>query len=132
MIWRSEAKYSFMSFSCPELSFEEMLSLAKKIGYDAIEPRIGAGHKHGIELDTTASKRNEIKQMTIDTGIPLCCIATSCRFADPNTAKQQVDEIIRCINLAADVGSHRVRVFGGDFPKSISREEAIDLVAESQ
>ena len=39
-------KYSFMSFSCPELKLEEILKLAQKYGYEGIEPRIGSGHKH--------------------------------------------------------------------------------------
>ncbi len=33
-------KYAFMSFSCPELGLEEMLSLAGRYGYDAVEPRV--------------------------------------------------------------------------------------------
>lgn len=124
-------KYSFMSFSCPELSLEETLSLAKKIAYDAIEPRISAGHKHGIELDTTASGRKEIKQKAIDSGIVLCCIATSCCLGNPLTTKQQVDETIRCIDLAADIGVNRIRVFGGNIPDGISRKQATDTMIES-
>lgn len=124
-------KYSFMSFSCPELSFEEMLSLARQIGYDAIEPRISAEHKHGIELDTATSKRREIKQKAIDSGVALCCIATSCGFSNPDTAKQQSDETLRCIDLASDVGSPCVRVFGGLIPEGVSRKQATDAVVES-
>lgn len=124
-------KDSFMSFSCPELSLEEMLFLAKKIGYDAIEPRISAGHKHGIELDTTHSERKEIKQKVIDSGIPICCIATSCCLDNPLTTKQQIDETLRCIDLAADVGVNRIRVFGGNISDGISRKQATDTMIES-
>ena len=42
-------KYSFMSFSCPELTLDEMLSMAKEFGYDGIEPRISSNHRHGVE-----------------------------------------------------------------------------------
>ncbi|MGQ9629402.1 MAG: sugar phosphate isomerase/epimerase family protein [bacterium] len=124
-------KYAFMSFSCPQLNLDEMLSLAKRFGYDGIEPRLGSGHKHGVELDASASKRGEIKRKAIDRGIVLCCVATSCRYADPKTAKEQVEETLRCIDLAADVGSSRLRVFGGAIPEGVGRETAIDLVSES-
>ena len=32
-------KYSFMTFSCPQLDLDEVLSLAKQTGYDGVEPR---------------------------------------------------------------------------------------------
>ncbi len=124
-------KYAFMSFSCPQLTLDEMLALARRLGYDGIEPRIDSGHKHGVELDTDASQRQEIRQKAADSGIAICCIATSCRYTDPATAQQQVEETLRCIDLAADVGSPRLRVFGGKIPEGVSREAAIDLLAES-
>ena len=124
-------KYSFMSFSCPKLDLDRILSLAKRYGYDAIEPRIEAGHGHGIDLDTAPARRREIRQKVADSGIPLCCIATSRRYADPETASREVEDSVRCIDLAGDVGSSRLRVFGGAVPGEVSREEAIDLVANS-
>jgi len=70
-------KYSFMTFSCPELSLDEVLNLAKSIGYDGVEPRLVSKHKHGIETDISASQRLEIKKKFSDSGISACCIATS-------------------------------------------------------
>ena len=124
-------KYSFMSFSCPELSLDEMLSVAKRYGYDGIELRTASNHKHGFELDTDANMRREIKQKFTDSGIVLCCVATSCQYADPETTAQQVDETLRYIDLAADAGAARIRVFGGQIPKDTSREKATDLLTAS-
>ena len=42
-------RYSFMSFSTPQLKLKEMLALANKLGYDGIEPRLDANHAHGNE-----------------------------------------------------------------------------------
>ena len=47
-------KFSFMSFSCPDLDVDEMIALAGKYGYDGIEARISSQHKHGIEPDSPA------------------------------------------------------------------------------
>ena len=124
-------KYAFMSFSCPTLSLDEMLALARDYGYDGIEPRIEAGHAHGIEMDTGVRERHEIAQKARDSGIALCCVATSCRYADPSTAQKNIEDTLRCIDLAADVGSPRIRVFGGQIPNGVSREAAIDRVADS-
>ena len=77
--------YSFMSFSCPDLTLDEMLSLAKTLGYNAIEPRSVSNHAHGVELETDAEQRAVIKEKAANSGIALCCAATSCRYADPAT-----------------------------------------------
>ena len=42
-----------MTFSCPELTLDQVLSMAKEFGYDGVEPRIRANHQHGVEFDTT-------------------------------------------------------------------------------
>ncbi len=34
----------------------------KKYGYDGIEPRAQAKHKHGIEIETGPAERKEIKK----------------------------------------------------------------------
>lgn len=124
-------KYSFMTFSCPQLSLDEVLSLAKRTGYDGVEPRVVSNHKHGIETDTNAAKRREIKNKFAESGIAACCVATSCRYADPATAQTMIDEAFRCIDLAADIGAPTIRVFGGQLGEGLSREEGIEQVAKS-
>ncbi|NQU09729.1 sugar phosphate isomerase/epimerase [bacterium] len=122
--------YSFMSFSTPAMTLAEMLAAAKQYGYDGIEPRLAAQHQHGIELDTTPTERQAVRQQAADAGIELCCLATSCRYADPQTSAQTVQDTRRLIDLAAEVGSPRLRVFGGAFPDDVSRQEAISRVSD--
>lgn len=124
-------KYSFMSFSCPDLSLDAMLELAGRLGYDAIEPRIGSGHKHGIELETSHQERTLIKDKVAAGSIELCCLATSCNYSNPETRDEMIDQTLKAIELAADVGCRKIRVFGGDIPAGISRTQAIDSLAGS-
>ncbi|HOI53919.1 MAG TPA: sugar phosphate isomerase/epimerase family protein [Phycisphaerae bacterium] len=124
-------KYSFMTFSCPEATLDEALAMAQRYGYDGIEPRIGSGHKHGIELTADASSRGAARSRAEAAGIALCCLATSCKYADPSTAADQVAETLRAIDLAADVGSPRIRVFGGPIPEGRSRADSVALLVES-
>lgn len=124
-------KYAFMSFSCPELTFDELLATAKRYGYEGIEPRTDCKHAHGVELSASAEQRATVREKARDSGIALCCLATSCAYADPSTAQEQVDQTLRQIDLAGDIGAARLRVFGGAIPDGISREEATDVLADS-
>jgi len=124
-------KYAFMTFTCPEFTLPEALDLAKRTGYDGIEPRISAGHGHGVELDNTADQRAQAATLAAESGIALCCIATSCRYADPTLSDQMIEDTHRAIDLAADVGAARIRVFGGKLGEELTRDTAIDLVAGS-
>ena len=124
-------KYSFMSFSCPHATLDEMLAMAKRYGYDGVEPRIQAGHAHGIEPTISAHTRQEIRQKAQDAAVALCCIATSVHFANPTGTAEQLELIRPCIDLAGDLGVPRLRIFGGALPKGFRREEAIHLMAHS-
>ena len=62
-------KFSFMTFSTPKLSFDEILDACQNYGYDGIEPRIVAGHAHGIELTATKEYLRECKAKAEAKGI---------------------------------------------------------------
>jgi sugar phosphate isomerase/epimerase len=124
-------KYAFMSFSTPRLSLSQMLDLARRYGYDGIEPRAGSGHGHGVELTTSAAQRRALGDQSRQSGVALACLAVGCKYADPQMVGANVDETKRYIDLAADIGSSRVRVFGGALPAGFDREAAIAQVATS-
>lgn len=122
---------SFMSFSCPGLTLEETLDLAKRLGYDGLEPRVGSNHKHGIEYDSSPETRAAAKKAAEEAGIKLCCVATSCVYANPETREAMIADTHKAIDLAGDIGAPRLRVFGGAVPENITREQAIEQVSEA-
>jgi len=123
-------KYAFMTFSCPELTLEQALATAREYGYDGIEPRGEANQKHGVEPTTSAAEREAIKRTAEESGIALCCIATSCRYANPETSDDAVGRTRQFIDLAGDVGVPRLRVFGGPIGEGLDREQATELVVK--
>jgi len=118
-----------MSFSCPQLTLPEILELARRYGYDAVEARISSKHKHGIELTASRGFRDQCRSELENHAVPICCVATSCRYADPATRAKAVQDTHQAIDLAADLGAPRIRVFGGSIPEGITREDAIEQVA---
>lgn len=123
-------KYAFMTFSCPELSLTEVLDAAKRYGYDGIEPRLVSDHAHGVEWETTAQRRREVRREAQDAGIAICCLATSCQVALGDVAERTVDEMRKTIDLAADVDCGAIRVFGGVFPEDVQRAQAADCAVK--
>ena len=126
-------KLSFMSFTTPEATLEEMLKLAQKYNYEGIEPRAEAGHKHGVEIETFSSQRKQIARVFSDSGIECACIATSIKYVFPEKAERNanIERTKKFIELAADVGCPRLRVFGGMPPEGMQMEEAIALAGDS-
>ncbi|HEO69920.1 MAG TPA: sugar phosphate isomerase/epimerase, partial [Candidatus Hydrogenedentes bacterium] len=124
-------KYSFMTFSTPELNIEENLALAKRLGYDGIEPRVVSNHKHGIELDLSSADRAAVRAKVEQSGVALSCIATSCKYATPETSRDMAAETRQYIDLAADVGCPCIRVFGGAIPANVTREQAVELLVKA-
>ena len=122
-------KFSFMSFSCPEADLKEFISIAKKYGFDGIEPRIGSGHRHGIEPGADNIFLRNVREMSAENGIKICCVATSCQFADPETVDENITQAKQAIELASEIGAPAIRVFGGGIPQGMEREKSFDSVA---
>lgn len=124
-------RYAFMSFSLPEADLATLVKAAADYGYDGIEPRIDSGHKHGVETSTSAQERRRIKGVFDDAGVAVACIAAGCTFSDAAQAAEQQAKARAAIDLAADLGSDRVRVFGGKLPDGVSREDGTAAVSAS-
>lgn len=122
-------KFAFMTYSCPDFDLDTVLDAARRHGYDGIEPRLNSQHAHGIEFDLDPAGRQAARTKAERAGIAFACIATSCRFSDPATVAGATADAHRAIDLAADLGSRRIRVFGGTIAAGLSRDAAVQQVA---
>ena len=125
-------RYSFMTFSCPELGWDEVVAVARRFGYDGVEPRAQANHAHGVETTASADERAAIRRKAANAGIAISCLATSCRYAMPDEAERQqmVDDSRALIDLAHDIAAPCMRVFGGSYPKETRLDDAVARVAD--
>jgi sugar phosphate isomerase/epimerase len=120
-------KYSFMTFACPEYTLDQAIGAAIRHGYSGVEPRAASGHRHGIETTCSTEDRAAIRRRFGDAGVDIACVATSVRFNRPSSSerREMIDETKAYIELAADVGAARVRVFGGHAEDDPPHDEAI-------
>jgi sugar phosphate isomerase/epimerase len=122
---------AFMTFSTPTWTLQEILAGAIRYGYDGVEPRTVVQHKHGIELELTKAQRADVRAAFADCGIKMSAVATSLSYATPDQARidERVEETKRYLQLAADLGSPNIRVFGGQPPEGMDMEAAVEAVA---
>lgn len=118
----------------------ELIKVARLGGFSGLELRAEAGHKHGVELETSAEERRAIRYQVQDACLEVAGISTSSRFDTPDATKRRevVERSKRYIELAADVNAGQIRVFGNDMPKEgvdggapPAREDVMRYVGDS-
>jgi len=111
----------------------QIIEVARLYGFAGVEFRAEAGHAHGVELERTRAERRQIRDRIEDAYLEVAGIGTSARFESPDPAQRQaaIDRTRGYIELAADLGCRRVRVFGNDIPAGVQRDECVTYVGES-
>ena len=107
----------------------EFIGIAKKYGFDGVEPRISSGHRHGIEPGADSIFLRNVRETSAEDGIKICCVATSCQFADLETVDENITQAKQAIELAAGLDAPAIRVFGGGIPEGMEREKSFDSIA---
>jgi sugar phosphate isomerase/epimerase len=125
--------FAFMSFTYPQGSLEDLINYAKKYGYQGIEPRAQAQHKHGVETEASDEERKKIKQTFEKSGVECACIATSLKYCFSSKEEREKNIVLtgEFTKLAKDIGCRRLRVFGGMPDTEMERKEAIEIVGQA-
>jgi len=126
-------KLSFTTLGCPGWTLKQVVENAAQMGYDAVDWR-------GLQEDIDISKRpefttglNETKQMFADNGLAISGIAISARYAvvDAEEREKQFDETRRNMELAAKLGTHILRVYGGRVPEGHTVDSILPTLVEN-
>jgi sugar phosphate isomerase/epimerase len=126
-------KVAFMSSVCPAMTLAELIAAGQKYGYEGIEFRPEWGQKHGIELEMSPAERKEAAQMLADGGLEGCCLSPGVWFAkeEEGTRDEELEKLLKFIDLAADTRIGRVRVFGDPLPNVGSRRRSDNYSAQA-
>ena len=115
------------------LSRTDLLQMLKDHGFEGVEFRTDAKQGHGVGASIGEAERKQVVADCAAFGIKIISVATGNRYHDPDPAELQrnIEETKVRMDLAADLGAPRVRVFGNNFPKEVPREKTISQVAEA-
>src|SRR5919201_3872342 len=127
-------KYAFSTLACPAWSIEQVVEAATTMSYDGVELRL----LDGAVIDPGAD-RAKVEQAVArchTAGVEVCALDSSFSFnhSDPGAREREVSDLLRWIDLAADLRAPLVRVFGGHARPGLAPEppEVVnDWVAEA-
>jgi sugar phosphate isomerase/epimerase len=127
-------KLSFSTLGCPDWSLDQVLTCAADNGYHGVELR---GLHGEINLpqapEFAATQIAATKQRLDSAGCAVVCVGSSARFApqEPEVRREMLDEVRAYADLAAALGAPMVRVFGGNIPEGVSRDDCLRYAGEA-
>jgi sugar phosphate isomerase/epimerase len=122
---------AFSTLGCPNWEWKKILDQAAQHGYAALELRGVAG-----EMDLPKSPQfigAKLKESLKDlnaAGLKISDLGASSKFGEPDAAKRavQLDEARRFVDLAHELKSPYVRIFGGKLLKDQTMQAATELI----
>jgi sugar phosphate isomerase/epimerase len=123
-------KLSYSTIACPEWSLEQALAAVPRYGYDGLELNLLDGERLPPNLAPEARRR--VREQFGRSRIPLCCLDTPLRIAQPDPAAraQAVRDGLAYLEMAAEWGAPAMRVFGSP-PAGTPMPAAIEAAAEA-
>lgn len=126
-------KLSFSSLGCVEKSLSETIELAARLGFDGVELR-GANGTMNLWENEEFSPENlpRLRKHLSDAGIALTDVGTSVNFSQgtKESTRKALMEAQRFAEIAAELESPYIRIFGGRIPEGMVRAECEKWVAE--
>jgi len=126
-------KISFSTLACPNWSVPQIVEIAANCGYDGIELRFVEGEDALWKLPAFSQGLAETKMMLEDRGLVIPCVDTSCRFhwVEEQERRRWIDEGERMSELAAELQSPGVRVFGDTIQPQADRASTQTWITDS-
>lgn len=123
-------KLAYSSLACPGWTIEEVAEAAARYGYQAIEWRLADGET--LEPDTSPLVRRRLREASSAYGIKIACLDSSCRVTQgsPEARAAVIEAGQRMLDMAAELGSPFLRVFGGALPVGTTRADMLAPTAQ--
>lgn len=126
-------KLGFTTWVCPEWTCAAIVDGMQSYGYEGVELRVGKGHLHGVELDSSAAYLTDVRKQFDAANLAVSCIATSLSFSNPDIVERNktIAATKQALRLADQLGAPYVRVYGGEVPHGLELTGVVDYIAEA-
>jgi sugar phosphate isomerase/epimerase len=123
-------RLAYTTLACPDWTLEQAIDAAQRYGYEGIELRLLGGAVIGPDL--SAADRKRVRTALQAAGMPVVCLDTSVRIAQPDATARaaQIADAAAMLELAAEWQAPSIRVFAGP-PAGVSEPDALAAAAET-
>jgi sugar phosphate isomerase/epimerase len=126
-------KISFSTLACPDWRVRQIAEIAARCAYDGIELRFVEGEDSLWKLPAFTQGLAETKMLLHDLKLAIPCVDTSCRFhwVEEQERRRWIDEGERMSDIAAELKSPAIRVFGDTIQPQADRASTQSWITES-
>jgi sugar phosphate isomerase/epimerase len=120
-------KLTFSTLACPAWSLTQILDAAVGFGYAGVDFR-GIGAQIDVTLlPEFTTDLSSTKSMLLERRLSVPCLCSSIWLNAPEADKwnRMLEEFVRTVSLARELGTETIRIFPGATPGSMSREDCI-------
>jgi len=123
-------KLAFSTISCPAYTAGQICRAAQEYRYDAVELYALEGQRLTVPL--IEERLSELRTTFRHAGVPICSLNSWGQFsmADPAARDAMEQQVIRALELAAELDCPQAKTFGGALPADVPKETVFDYVAE--
>ncbi|NLW50877.1 MAG: sugar phosphate isomerase/epimerase [Candidatus Brocadiaceae bacterium] len=118
-----------------ERDLDTMIGICAESGMVALELMEHETFRSAIPLDASAGERAEIRRKFQDAGVGIAALSINCRYdwMDAAKVRASIEESMRYVDLAVDVGAPRLRCLGDQLHEDEGepKEVTIARVAEA-
>jgi len=122
------AAYSYREYlKDGRMSYEDFISEAYRIGLDGVELTL-----YWLPSKEPSYFRN-LRRLSLMRGLPISCVGISTNFCNPDVSerRRRIKSVEEGLDIAHELGSPCLRVFGGYVPEGYTEAEAAGWVIES-
>lgn len=123
-------KLSYSTLACKDWEIEKVINFAVENNYAGVELRAKEPH---LSIDYNQEERKKIKELFSENKLEIPCITAYTRFGyqDYSIRQDNIEQLKKIIDLAADIGADYIRTFGPAPESTFSLEEVIAWIRES-
>ena len=125
-------KLAFSTTACPEWTIAQVAERAEAMGYEGVELRTLGPGSTGLASDPALSDPEKVRDVFRASAIEPVCLSTSTSLHHRNAsaAKAARWQIMKDLELAAQIGCQVIRVFAYEVEPGENRRSVIQRVAE--
>jgi sugar phosphate isomerase/epimerase len=117
-------KLAYSTLACPNWTLEQAVDAAQRYNYEGIELRLVDGEI--IQPDLPADARQRVRRLCSEANLPIVCMDTSVRIAQPDAAAREahIRDGLALLEIAAEWETSMMRVFGSP-PADTAESDAV-------